>query len=78
MTWARVALFAVLWLGACAEPGPHDSVIDQSERAWQRLALAHADTYWYVESACGAGTRETSVVQVSRGDREGWATNADT
>jgi hypothetical protein len=43
-------------------------MIDESERAWQRLERAHGDTYWYVDTGCGQGVRDTSVVQVTNGD----------
>ena len=55
-------------LGGCAEESRYDAVIDESERAWQQLVRAHGESYWYVETACGAGARETSVVEVRNGD----------
>jgi len=68
MSSVRSSLLFVLVLCACGSESPQQEVIDDSERAWQRLERAHGDTYWYVDTGCGQGIRETSVVQVTDGD----------
>lgn len=62
-------LLLVLLVG-CAEDADAPAELaklDQSKLAWQSLEGEHGSTYWYEETACGAGVRDVTLVQVTAG-----------
>jgi hypothetical protein len=67
-----VAILLALLLAACGssertEEAAVLEALDKSEAQWLKLEASSGDSYWYVETSCGQGMRDTTTVQVLRG-----------
>jgi hypothetical protein len=66
-------LVALLLLAACGSSpqGTEESALveslDESEALWLKLEANAGDSYWYAESSCGQGLRDTTTVQLRGG-----------